>query len=40
MIRLAYNIARMDFREVSETAKGYRLLWSGLPRLLASRRLA
>jgi GT2 family glycosyltransferase len=40
VIRLAYSIARTDFRAARDTAVAYRLLWSNLPTLLASRRIA
>lgn len=40
VIRLGYGFARLDFREVGETLNGYQILWSDLPRLLASRDLA
>jgi GT2 family glycosyltransferase len=37
VIRFAYNVARTDFREATETVRAYRMLWSDLPRLLISR---
>jgi len=40
VIRLAYNVARADFREAGETLEGYQMLWRDLPRLLAARRPA
>jgi GT2 family glycosyltransferase len=40
LIRLVYSLARLDFREARETAGAYAMLWTELPRLPASRRLA
>ena len=40
LIRLVHSLARMEMREAAETLEGYRILWSDLPRLLASPRLA
>jgi hypothetical protein len=37
LIRVAYNVARTDFREATETVRAYRMLWSELPSLLSTR---